>query len=689
MTIPDSESYLKAVFSKDGYLAQKFDGYRVRFGQVELARAIDAAISGRDGKEHAIAEGPTGTGKSLAYLVPATYKASTEGRRVIVATANIALQEQLITKDLPLLQEILPWPFTFALLKGFSNYLCLDALEESQSDKQLGLKFAGGFDRSDAAQAGQAEQIIEWSSLTKTGDKSELPFVPGRAWGAFSIPSDECKRDKCEHANDCFVLNAIEQAKTADVIVTNFHMLFAHIAVSMKTGRMISLLPMQNAIVICDEAHKMPDVAREFFGDTASVGAFKNRLKKARKKGSEPHRDGVSQGVLDEAEQAVNDFFFEVTRFMQDRQSYQDRLRGAVRIETDPLFDKLNTARGAIRRKSVELAMGDKKTMARSDELSRINDRIYELQTHIANAFEQKGEPEIVYYLEPDRADRATIRSKVVNVAPILARELFRCGPIADDPDAEDVRPAHAILTSATIAISGSFDFIARELGAPMSRTQTVIGRTPFREDQSLLIVPRDVPFANGASADDYARAVPELVADVIRRASGRTLALFTSYRNLNATRDHLLREGMRHRLLVQGDAPRTQLVEKFKEDVSSVLLGTESFWAGVDVPGEALSCVVIDRLPFPSPGDPVLSMLNDQDPKAFFTEMIPRAAIQLKQGIGRLIRTVTDRGVIVILDRRICDRGYGQTFLNGLPPMLKSRDLNAVGEFLNADQSR
>lgn len=679
------DTFIHDVFGVGGMLAAHFDGYRPRPGQIQMAETIHAAINGSGGPSHVLAEGPTGTGKSLAYSVPAILNAITTRKTVVIVTANIALQEQLVEKDLPLLKKVLPFDFSFALLKGIGNYLCLDALEETQNEQTLGLRFSGPASDDEIE---KHEQIIEWSRLTRRGDRNELPFEPGAVWSQFSTTSDDCKREKCDKRRECFALSAIESAKSADVIVTNYHVLCAAISVARKTNYNVQIIP-SSSVVVCDEAHKLPDIAREFFGTNVSFGAVRKQIRKATKRGSELARTGAPKSLAEKTEAAATKFFGELTAFYDSR-PHEGRLKRPGAADASEFLASLDELRRAAERaaESLEGAGGDKKIAKRKRELENVAARMADTRAAVDAAMTLSNEPAEVYYLEADKAGRAVVRSKVINVAPILEHDLFGVGPLTEDGDAgEDPRPDHAVITSATITTGGTFEFIARELGAPMADTATVIGESPFSRDQSLLIVPdaRTVPFANGATTGHFAAKVPELMAQIVEAARGRTLCLFTSYKNLRATRDHFIRTGIarRFRVLVQGDAPRSQLVAEFKADTHSILLGTESFWAGVDVQGEALSCVAIDKLPFPHFHDPVMSMLSEHDDRAFFTQMIPRASIQLKQGVGRLIRTVADRGVVVILDRRIVDKGYGKSIVRSLPESYRSRDLADIADFL------
>jgi len=704
--LPEGDDYLEAVFGRDGLLAREFDGYKIRSGQVELAEAVDAAIRGVDEKRHLLAEGPTGTGKSLAYCVPATYHAKKSQAAVVIATANIALQEQLVEKDLPLLARILPWRFSFALLKGIGNFLCLDALEDTEHELELeGRRF--GFDEDEHD---RIEVIRDWARATQTGDVSELPFEPKALWSKFSTTADDCKRDKCDKCDDCFALAAIARAKGADVIVTNFHMLFAHIKVARQTAYQALILPPHSTLIL-DEAHKAADTARDFFGMKIGAGGLKKQIKKARTRENgkqlrapgmadtdldfRPKAFGISEARVESLEGASNKFFSQLTGFMKSRE-YQTRLKVADPVESSAIVAELTATADELATQTRLLAPfippkvpGAKPSKAekRKKELELVKTKLREVAGSIVAAMQLADEPREVYFLEEDRAGRAVLRSKLVDVSPILRVELFNDLSKCEEPENYQNPERHesCILTSATLSTGGRFDWIGKEVGAPPEKTRTLIADSPFDfESQALLIVPNDVPFPNGKTADEYRERVPELMLDVIELAQGRTLCLFTSYRNLNATRDAYRRSGLPYRLLVQGDAPRTKLVEEFKADESSVLLGTESFWAGVDCPGEALSCVAIDRIPFATPDDPVLDMISAHNDRWFFDYSIPRACIQFKQGAGRLIRTVTDSGVVVCFDRRIVDKSYGRIFVKSLPPMAKTRRLDALAEFLN-----
>lgn len=651
--MPSREEYVGAVFGPDGFLAQHFERYEPRAGQIALAQACATSLAGGN---HLFAEGPTGTGKSLGYCVPASFEAACQADDeegvVVIATANIALQEQLVQKDLPLLREILPWVVDFSLLKGFANYLCLDEMYLSDA-KRGRLQLGDANDR--------YEQIREWAETTTTGDRNELPFEPGAEWAKFSTSRDDCKGNKCDLADECFARRAQSSAKAARIIVTNYHLLFAHLKVLATTDGNVSVLPPGVNTIIMDEAHKAADIARDFFGFELRVGQCRKLARKL---------DGE---LGEDLESIANGFFMDLDTLRRDPRRYKTRLRKPGQINPSELIAVLDESRVAFRDFAASFGSPPPKTKEskRQEEAKKAEGRCANIMLSLKQAANLADDPDVVYHLEGDNRG-TTLRAKVVNIAPILEQWLFGRHKV--------------ICTSATLAnAGGSFAFVMRELGAPKEQTDTLVAESPFdHARQGLLVVPKTLPMPT-QDQDAYRRAVVDLTLETIELARGRTLCLFTSYRNLGMVRDALF--DCPYPVLVQGDAPRTQLIERFKAETNSVLLGTESFWAGVDVPGEALSCVVIDRIPFPTPEDPVLDAISAHDDRWFFTYSVPRAQIQLKQGVGRLIRSVHDRGVIVMLDRRLIDKSYGRQFVRALPPYLRSRRLESVREFLDADR--
>ncbi len=633
--------YVSEVFGDSGLFASRFPGYELREGQVALARVVDEAMGAGC---HALGEGPCGTGKGVAYGVPAVWHARHRNKRVVIATANIALQEQLIRKDLPLLAEVLPWPFTFALLKGRNNYLCIDRLRESEARGELSGLYDDEQDR-------QADDILGWIGRTRTGDVSELPFVPlPQVWSKVSVGSDECKGDDCPFRDDCFTERAKAAARAADIVVTNYHLLFAHLAVRRETGQDLVLPPFN--LLVCDEAHEAAEVARDFFGFSVSEHTIRRLARYAADFGDKK----LAERLRDEA----RTFFAEVAAFARSP-AYRCRLKADVPI--NPV--KLSRVTGLLA-DFARLRMEDER-LSREDRAHARN--CYRLEvlavTRICEALTQ-ADPAKVYWIELDAKGRARLKAKPVDVSDLLRTQLF---------DATE----SIVLVSATLTAGGTFDFIRGELGVPEDALE-VVAESPFDfESQALLVVPDEgLP---DPREPEFPESVAELMARVMDICDGRTLGLFTSYRVLNAVYDRVRGNG--HRVLRQGDLPRTELARVFKEDVRSVLLGTDSFWTGIDVPGEALTGLVIDKLPFPHPEDPVVSAICERDPRAFDNYLVPRAIITLRQGVGRLIRGQRDVGVVVLLDRRVAEKRYGRRFLQSLPPMLTTRRVENISRFL------
>ena len=632
--------YLSEVFGDGGLFASRFPGYEMREGQVALARMVDEAMRGG---RHALGEGPCGTGKSVGYAVPAVWHAHHEKKRVVIATANIALQEQLVRKDLPMLASVLPWPFTFALLKGRNNYVCLDRLAESEARGELRGLFDDGQQR-------QLDDVLAWAEATKTGDVSELPFIPApQVWSRFAVGSDECKGDGCPFREECFSERAKAVAQGADIIVTNYHLLFAHLAVRRETGQDL-VLPAHDLLIL-DEAHEAADIAREFFGFTVSEHTFARLATAA--------ADFGHKQLAGELRQEAGRLFERLADFARSPR-YKKRLKA-------PGFSSDAGVQRALR-SLVAQATARAEDEAR-DQKERATARNVARSAAVAGARLDEGlqqaDADKVYWLDVDPKGRAKLRAKPIDVSELLRAELFgRCPSVS--------------LVSATLTTSGNFDFVRREVGVPDGALE-VIAETPFDfESQALLVVPERMPDPREPGFIDSA---VDIFRQVLEACDGRTLGLFTSYRNLNAVYDRVV--GGKHRVLRQGDLPRAELTRLFKEDVGSVLLGTESFWTGIDVPGEALTGLVIDKLPFPHPDDPVIDAICERDPRAFDNHLVPLAIIALRQGVGRLIRCKTDVGVVVILDKRLAEKGYGRKFLKSLPPMLSTRRVENIARFL------
>jgi ATP-dependent DNA helicase DinG len=656
---------IESVFGPCGLLSAKFPGYSPRRGQIQLAEAVCESL--KQGG-HLVAEGPTGTGKSLAYLVPAIYRAVGTGKKVIVVTANIALQEQLVNKDLPLLADLLdghlPRKFTFELVKGKNNFACIDALGKLMGE--VGMSKTG--DR-------QLDEMIAWAQQTKTGDKSELTFEPSVPnWRRLSVGSDECKGSGCKFYAQCFSEQSKRRALRADVIVTNYHLFFAHLVVRAKMLALADegvpveadqVLPPAETIIF-DEAHKAADVARDFLGFSITKGQVDWLV-------------NFDHDIARRCKEEAARFFASALAHRQSR-SYKARLKRGHPLDGDLLVTHLARV-GKFYRDALSTQTYSPDEAA---ELNMRSKRAYALADNVKAAC-HLAEEDVVYFLEETKVRgggaSCAIKSKPIEVAPFLERELFG-------------KFRSVILTSATLATasgSNAFSFVRKEVGLKTGKDLVV--ESPFRWDlNAMLVVPRTV--ADPQDRERFPSSVGTHVREVVEAARGRTLALFTSYKNMQVAYDYCADAQFQatgdsekpYALLRQNTAPRTRLVDQFKNDVSSVLFGCESFWAGVDVPGESLSCVVIDRLPFPTPDDPIVDAISEKDDRWFFNYAIPRAVIAVKQGAGRLIRTTSDRGVVVILDQRLMTKGYGRSFVNALPKMRMADEVSDVRSFFDRE---
>ncbi len=680
-----------SIFGPQGVFAARGQvrefAYEARSGQVSLVQAVDRAI--REGG-HLLAEAGTGTGKTVAYAVPAIFHATRRSpspgtedpeSHVVIATANNALLEQIIKKDLPLLSEVLPWDFRYAMLKGKDNYLCLERLSVTRGDITIKKLIPDA----------HVLKVLKWVDAgTETGDKSELPFEPSvDTWKRFSVSSDDCTDDACKFHKDktCYSLRARRAAKDAHVVVTNYHLLF----MNFKTGG--RLLP-KHRVTVLDEGHKIVDIARDCLGWDLKegsiwwVGKMLNTGSKA-----------------DLALKAAASEFFDSLGEHARSPAYRVRIQTSNALRGQGLIEALGIA-------SVEYGK-------RFSSLMKLG---LERKSPSMFGFEDDGDAEYEYegrHLPRSRSKRLNLGSEDAKEARGLEKRLYRIDALIDQIDeasrldagnvycikeeegrrkrpflsAKPIRVDEVlrerlflegmstIVTSATLATSGSFDYVAGSIGA--RRPATLIAESPFRwGNQVLLVLPSDI------TVDPKDPTFPSIVADrcveVIRQARGRTLALFTSNKNRDIAYDKAVSANLGYRLLRQDDIPRTQLIDEFRKDTHSVLFGVDSFWAGVDVPGESLSCVFIDKLPFPHKDDPILDALKARDPQWFSKYNIPPAIIAFKQGFGRLIRHTTDRGVVVCLDRRITTMGYGPLFLRSLPSVSMSTRIADIGPFLD-----
>ena len=636
------DDYIADVFGAHGVLAQGRPDYQPRDGQITLARAVDGAI--RD-TSHVLIEAPTGTGKTIGYAVPAIYHAVRSKKRVLIVTANLALQHQIVYEDLPTLQKTLSWPFGFTLIKGRSNYVCIDRVKEELADPQPWRD----------EDADDAEDIIQWSEETETGDLSELSYeVPKSVRARLTVSSDDCDGSRCPHYESCFAEKARALARKAHVVVTNYHMLFAHIL----SGERV--LPHFD-VAILDEAHAAPDIARESFGFDVVSGSIAYAVRFLHELKMSTHAEAITRMGAE--------FFGALTALLdkaKEKGISQLRLTDAVDVEWAPIVDALSHVAITYNEHAEE-----EKEVNESVRWSRASEVAARIALRIKAAM-SLANPDFVYMVQQDESKRTMLSGRPLVVGPILRDGLFK-----DD--------RAVILTSATLRTYERFDYIKGEFGAADAIDLELVVPSPFDwSEQALFVVPPNtakMPYPKDKGFDEK---VVECMRFAIAQAKGRTLCLFTSWRRLLYVKNRLGDVG--YRVLAQGDMERGVLIDEFRKDVSSVLLGTGSFWAGIDIPGESLSCLVIDKLPFESEDDPIAAAFGEKHKDSFIRRTVPRAIVSLNQGLGRLIRRTTDKGVIVLLDKRFHYRGYGVLFRKSLPPGLRVvESMSAIGEFLDA----
>jgi len=631
-------SEISALLGEDGPLAANVSGFAPRMEQQQMAEAVEAAIAGH---ERLIVEAGTGTGKTFAYLLPALRS----GRKVIISTGTRHLQDQLFGKDLPLVRAALGEPLHGALLKGRSNYLCRHRLEVAAGD---GRRFSG-------RQLHELEQVRAWSGRTSGGDIAELGAVPedSPVWPRVTSTAENCLGPECESFQDCFVVRARRAALESDVVVINHHLLFADLV--LKEEGFGELLPGADAFII-DEAHQLPEVASAFFGITLSSHQLRDLVRDVR---MEHLREA---GDLQELPEAADRVEGHVHRL---RLALGQRDRRAAWSEVGGEKGVLAALEGL----AVALqVLGERLGPAaeRGKGLDSCHQRAVRLRAGLAQLMAPEAGDYIHWFETLHTAFRLNLTP--LNVAPVFRNRL-------------DSLSSAWVFTSATLAVGDSFAHFAAQLGLEDARTLKLDSPFDYRRN-ALLYLPEAMPDPNDPA---YVDAVVDCARGVLAASGGRAFLLFTSHHALRAAARQL-EPDCPYPLLVQGAAPRRELLEQFRRLGNAVLLGTSSFWEGVDVRGGALSCVIIDRLPFGSPGDPVLQArieaLRRQGVNPFMAYQLPNAVIALKQGIGRLIRDHSDRGVLVLCDPRLRSKAYGRVFLNSLPRMPRTHDIDAVEAF-------
>lgn len=665
---------LDDLFDEQGPLAQVVPFYRQRPQQLEMGRAIADAL---DERSRLVVEAGTGTGKTLAYLVPILLF----GGKVILSTGTKTLQDQLFQRDIPAVREALRRPIAVALLKGRANYVCRYHLERGLMDARLKSR----------EEVQHLRHIARFAAVTDSGDRMACTDVPedSPAWAWATSTRDNCLGGECPHYRECFVLRARKKALEADLVVVNHHLFFAD--VWLKDEGAGELLPASNAVIF-DEAHQLPQTASLFFGETVTTGMLVDLCRDTRAESAISAPDfsdlPVAAGDLETAARQVRLALGpSLARLPAEKALGRDGFREAV----DSLVQRLAKLDALLESQA-----------ERADNLQRLHERCREAASSLEKwlSSQSLGRPEIdlpptgggsghrseqgvqhspmveagmVRWLE------ATAHGVLFHATPLNAGELF-ARQIEDDPRAW-------IFTSATLSVRGDFSHYLAEIG--LTEARTGVWDSPFDyASQALLYVPEGMPDPNSPG---YTEAVVEAAWPLLRASGGGAFLLFTSLRAMNEAhrliQARMAATGEVYPLLLQGEKSRSELLDEFRRLGNAVLLGSQSFWEGVDVAGQALSLVVIDRLPFQPPDDPVLAARVDALKRAgrnpFFDYQLPHAVISLKQGAGRLIRRESDRGVLMICDPRLVDKPYGRRIWQALPPMRRSRKLaDAVGFF-------
>ena len=642
---PPTGPTMEQIFGPGGFLERSMiGGYEHRPAQLQMAEAVHDAFQKH---HHTVVEAGTGTGKTLAYLLPAICS----GRRVVISTATKSLQEQLYQKDVPFLQKHFAPNLKVAVMKGRSNFLCLSKMHALADQPML-----KGMEEVDAFR-----QIRDWSKLTETGDRAELTFLPddSELWSRIDARRDTCTGKKCPEFENCFLTQMQNRAKEADLIIVNHHLFFADLA--LKQDDFGSILPEYSAVVF-DEAHEMEDVASDYFGQQISNFRFEELARDADQamrltKTGSPTLLRRTQRIREKSRAFFESFPPRDGRFpftRQEREAFLEQNREA--------YDALLNACKAMETEFAALTQ-------KPEELTRIARRGFEIRQEFSFLFES-NEKNYVYWFER-RNKGVFLAATPIDISQILREKLFETFDTV-------------ILTSATLTVAGRFEFIRQRLGLDHAKECALPPEFDFQQ-QALLYLPQKMPDVRDAGFPG--KAADEIV-QLLELSQGRAFCLFTSYSQMNDLFERV-RTRVDFPLMLQGTAPRSVLLERFKNTPNAVLFATASFWQGVDVPGEQLSCVIVDRLPFAVPSDPIVAArvraLQDEGRNPFSEFQVPEAVLALKQGFGRLIRAKTDRGVLALLDTRIQRMPYGKIFLESLPRYRRTNDLEDVSRFLSA----
>ena len=640
------EASIEDIFGAGGLLEKRLPTYEPRPSQIEMAELVDAAFSKH---QHVVIEAGTGTGKTLAYLIPAIRS----GRRVVISTATKSLQEQIFQKDIPFLRKHFAPNLKAALMKGRANFLCRQKVHQMDGTAML-----KGIDEVD-----WFAQIREWEKLTETGDRNELTFLPDDSdlWNRIDARSDLCTGKKCPEFAACFITAMQQRAAEADVVIVNHHLFFADLAI--RQDDFGAILPEYTAVVF-DEAHEIEDVASDYFGRQLSSYRFEELARDTEnvlrmlKIEAAPLRKNLAR-VRERARA-----FFEKFPEREGKYPFEPAARKSF-LEIH--HESYNELISAVKRVEAELSA----LTPKPEEILTLARRAAEMRREFEFLMESE-EKSYVYWYER-RGRGVFLAATPIDVSSILREKLF---------DTFDT----VVLTSATLAVGGRFDYLKQRLSVQPSK-EVVLPQEFDYAEQALLYLPPSLPDVRHPSfGESAAREITKL----LEISGGRAFCLFTSYAQMKDIHERVARL-VKFPLLLQGTSPRSILLDRFRSTPQAVLFATASFWQGVDVPGSQLSCVIIDKLPFAVPSDPIVAArvraLQEDGRNPFAEFQVPEAVLALKQGFGRLIRSKTDRGILAILDNRIQRMQYGRIFLESLPGYATTQDLAEVSRFMENHQ--
>ena len=636
---------IESILEKDGLLARSLQGFEFRPSQLQMALLIKDSIGNNI---PALIEAGTGTGKTFGYLVPVILS----GKKSVISTGTKNLQEQIYFKDIPLLNKAAHLNIDAVMMKGRENYLCLHKYHQYIS--QLSLL--------ETSQTKKIGKLKEWLKKTEFADRGEIPWLSDddTLWSALSSSSDQCLGSECLFSDKCFLGKLRSRAARAKIIIVNHHLFFADMKV--KKGGFGEIIP-RFQVAVFDEAHTIEEIATAYFGESLStrqltdlMGDLKKETKKMR---------GVDRSRMEKGVASI--------------QAGIELLKGALagyekkgRLDQKTLS---NLSQGPAREidRGLKLVYKDTNlTRLKNTPLQPLLDRAGEIDSLLEEILKQRGSNWLNWY---ERRKRSLIlHSSPLDISESMNEFLYD-------------KVQTAIFTSATLSTNGTFDYTRSRLGLPDEAFQEICQSHFDFETQTILYIPENLPPPN---SPDFITQAAEEILKILKRTEGRALLLFTSYHNLNVAYE-ILKDRIPYTMYRQGQAPRSVLLDEFRQDIHSVLFATGSFWQGVDVPGEALSCLIIDKLPFDSPGEPIVAAridaIRSQNHNPFMEYQVPSAIISLKQGLGRLIRKKSDRGILSILDVRIMKSRYGRFFLESLPNIPLSHDLSDIDRFFEGSK--